>query len=397
MRPDAKTPWAGSSTRPVTLFAASLSLLLTACGAPGTTTFTGSFEDGGSTEGSVATFADATLTSPESRVGTPPDAAVPIDSPPTSTTPAHRRCGWIGPGDSQGAATFVANASYFDAIHPSWYRLANDSSSIATIAGEGDSSVLAAAAQNHVVMMPLVQAVGETAVLRGMLGSPQNQSTHIANLVALATSKGYDGLEIDYEGLWSSADRPSYEAFMSGLATAMHAAGKLVSVAAPAFPTPNPDSAYDYAFLDTTVDYVHMMVYDYHWLGGDHLGPVSPYGWADAVAAYAATMPNPKRFIFGVPVYGLGNGFACGLADCAATCGGSYATTTNHMQTCPYGTWAAGRSPNCVGSQGQVYFDDLASLEEKIQSAQAHGLGGVAHYAVGTEPPGFFDMVKKYF
>src|SRR5262245_66661780 len=53
-----------------------------------------------------------------------PDAATQPDAPPAG--PRHARCGWIGPGDSSGVQTFVANATYFDVVHPAWYAINSD-------------------------------------------------------------------------------------------------------------------------------------------------------------------------------------------------------------------------------------------------------------------------------
>jgi spore germination protein YaaH len=67
------------------------------------------------------------------------------------------------------------------------------------------------------------------------------------------------------------------------------------------------------------------------------------------------------------------------------------------MASCSFGTWTAGRSLNCNSANGMLYFDDAASLEQKVQSAKNRGLAGITYWNVGGEPAGFFDMVRKYF
>jgi len=50
-----------------------------------------------------------------------------------------------------------------------------------------------------------------------------------------------------------------------------------------------------------------------------------------------------------------------------------------------------------------VYFDDLASHEEKVAAAaNAAGLAGITYWTIGGEPdrPGpksFFEMIRSYF
>jgi spore germination protein YaaH len=66
------------------------------------------------------------------------------------------------------------------------------------------------------------------------------------------------------------------------------------------------------------------------------------------------------------------------------------------MLTCPLGHEEAGRTPNCVGPSGEVWFEDPASLSEKAAAAALHGLGGIGYWTVGSEPPGFFDAIRQH-
>jgi spore germination protein YaaH len=54
-------------------------------------------------------------------------------------------------------------------------------------------------------------------------------------------------------------------------------------------------------------------------------------------------------------------------------------------------------------SKGHLFFDDLASLEEKVVVAQNGGLGGITYWTIGGEPDqpsgplDFFQMVRSHF
>src|SRR5262249_15176007 len=198
------------------------------------------------------------------------------------------------------------------------------------------------------------------------MASTSTSSAHIQQLVALATTHHYAGLEIDYEGLWTGADRAPYTAFMQQLTAAMHAAGKQVSAAVPALTDTAVTNAWDYSVLSAELDVLHIMGYDFHWLGGDHPGPGTPLGWDQEGTAQAQATGRGQKFILGVPNYGVGGPYGgCAGSDCPATCTSTYATATNHMMMCPYGSWSAGRAPNCSTSGGILYFDDVTSTEEK--------------------------------
>jgi spore germination protein YaaH len=156
------------------------------------------------------------------------------------------------------------------------------------------------------------------------------------------------------------------------------------------------------------------MGYDFHYLGS-HPGPVAPLGWVKQVLAYINTIGGGTRsskFILGLPNYGLA-GSDSGTTtwfgnsmDSINLLGGSYATTTTHMDVCPMTngdtTMVSGRAPNGTSSKGHLYFDDIASHEEKVKAAQAAGLGGITYWTIGGEPdrPGpktFFEMVRGYY
>lgn len=312
----------------------------------------------------------------------------------------HTRCGWIGPADDAGAAQFAAHADWFSWVHPDWYAMGTDGVSLRTLTGADSPVVLQAAAAHGVRVAPMIAGADGSDVpisaMEAMLSDPTARAQHVQNIVQLATSHGYAGIDIDYEHMWTGADRPGFTAFIQELAAAMHAAGLQASMAIPALYQDDGNNAYDYVPLSGALDVLHVMAYDFHSIG-THAGPVSPLGWVDAVAAYAATTGHVERFILGMPNYGVTPTWYGTLSDCATVCGPGYATTTDHMATCPFGNFAAGRAPNCTSPNGDLFFDDLGSLEEKVQVARSRGLRGVTYWTIGGEPPGFFEMVRTYY
>jgi spore germination protein YaaH len=214
---------------------------------------------------------------------------------------AHARCGWLGADDTAGYAAFAAHASFFDVVHPDWYKLdPNDLVSVDALTGEGDRTVLDAAVANGVAVWPLVAGVDYdpqgVPYVRTMLSDPAKIAAHVKDLVGLAVAKGYPGLDIDYEHLWLASDRAPYESFIAQLSSAMHAAGKLVSIALPPLSDDAAGSAWKFADLAGPLDVLHIMGYDFHTIG-THSGPLAPLGWIDAVNAHAAATGHPEKFL----------------------------------------------------------------------------------------------------
>ena len=165
--------------------------------------------------------------------------------------------------------------------------------------------------------------------------------------------------------------------------------------------------------LSSVADQLHVMGYDYHYLGS-HPGPVAPLGWIQKVLAYIDTVGGGGRagkFILGLPNYGLA-GDDSGVTtwfgssmDSINLVGGSYDVTTTHMSVCPFTngeTIAPGRAPNAMSSKGHLYFDDLASHEEKVAAAQRgrarrHHLLDHRRRARSAGARSFFEMIRSYF
>jgi chitinase len=310
---------------------------------------------------------------------------------------AHSHCGWIGADTfDAGKASFLAQPDYFDAVHPKWATL-NSDGSIRILAMADDAEIMAAAKAHNVKLMPLID-YDDKSYLYAAIGTAAGVQAHAQALTDMVMSHGYDGVDLDYEHLWSASDRAPYEALISAVTQLLHAQGKEVSLSLPAMDQDHADSAYDYTFLQANVDALHLMGYDYHYLGGDHLGPLAPKGWISDVVTHVQSLGAPEKYVLGIANYGIGNDWYASAKDTASRCnGGSYSSQTDHMTVCSYGHQEAGLAPHCTTAQGDAWFEDTGSMAEKAALAQAHGLGGVSLWTIGDEPAGFFDAIKKVF
>lgn len=333
----------------------------------------------------------------------------------------HRFCGWLQatgyvPLDQDpGYTRFVAHAADFDAVHPMWYALSS-TTTFKPSYGEGSPLVLAntTVGGKRTLLIPTIAAAdgAQPGWASQMVHDATLRAQHEAAIVQLVTSKHYDGIDLDYEHL-PDADRAAFSQFAAELGAQLHAQGKTLSFAVGALTTAS-WSHWDYEKLAVAADQLHVMGYDYHYLGS-HPGPVAPLGWIQQVLAYIGTIGGGARagkFILGLPNYGLAGsdgattGWFGSSMDSIALAGPGYATTTNHMASCPLANGLAvapGRTPNVAAtSKGHLFFDDLASHEEKVAAAAAAHLGGITYWTIGGEPdrPGartFFQMVRAYF
>jgi hypothetical protein len=187
------------------------------------------------------------------------------------------------------------------------------------------SSVATARHQGLKVIPTVTDGAGKGG-MAAILADPVARAAHIANLVALAVgdggSGGYDGIDLDYEtfaftdgsATWATT-MPLWVEFVSELATALHAQGKLLTITIPpvwnatAPPTGNTTKDYWVYAQDQIlpfVDRVRLMVYDF---SPGTPSATAPISWVQQVVAYSdsvadATKQPRSKFELGVPAYG---------------------------------------------------------------------------------------------
>ncbi|MFZ4720912.1 MAG: glycosyl hydrolase family 18 protein [Ilumatobacteraceae bacterium] len=140
---------------------------------------------------------------------------------------------------------------------------------------------------------------------------PAKVTAHAQAIADLVKAKGYDGIDIDYEFVWSvpKSDWPTlrtrWVAFVKLLAGKLHAQGKILSVTVP--PVWNSGSSgywvYDQPAIAPHVDRLRLMVYDW---SISNPGNIAPSYWVNSVISYStdtAKVP-PKKLQLGVPTYG---------------------------------------------------------------------------------------------
>ena len=276
-------------------------LLLAACAA----LVTAGCGGGGATPASSAA-AGTTGTSPHRRGRRRHGGRHPRRAPTAPSAPhaQHKRCGWIGADTfAAGKASFLANPDYYDAIHPKWGTL-NPDGSVRVLSMADDADIMSTAKSHSIKVIPLIDA-DDVSYIRNVMSSPAAIAQHAQMMTDLVVQHGCDGVELDYEHLWTAADRAPYVALVKAVAASLHAQHKLLTLALPAMDVDHPDSAYDYAQIQNDVDVLHLMGYDFHYFGGDHLGPLAPKGWINDVVTRVQSLGHPEKYTLGLANYGI--------------------------------------------------------------------------------------------
>lgn len=231
-----------------------------------------------------------------------------------------------------------------------------------------------------------------------ILHAPGVMSRTVAAITALVTQQDYAGVDIDFEGM-HAADRQAFSTFITDLAAALHARGKILSVAVFAKTTDvgygGQNVAQDYAAIGRAADQVRLMTYDYHWTTSPP-GPIAPVGWVRDVLAYAKTQIPLSKIILGIPLYGydwVGNNGSNLTWQQAIQLAAAHRAAI-HYDSASQSPWFS--YTDSSGRAHQVWFEDPQSSAAKFAVAKDEGVGGVFLWMYGDEAPGTWSLLHRY-
>ncbi len=199
-------------------------------------------------------------------------------------------------------ADLQAHAGAIGVVYPTYFECSPGGE----VVGAADAEVDVYAAAHGLVEMPRFSCQNGAFVHR-ILTQPALRARVFARLVVLADDPSYAGLNLDLEND-GARDRDVLSAFVAALAARLHAEGRrlavdVVGVTREAVPRPA-TGFYDDRALATAADTVFVMAWGPHWEGSVP-GPIAPLSFVRGVARYVASLPHARRFVLGVPMYGL--------------------------------------------------------------------------------------------
>lgn len=324
---------------------------------------------------------------------------------------------------AESMAAYTQNADLFADISPFWHDTAQDGARSVRIINH-----LSAAERR--VQLARLRAAGKPIIpsitdgtgglfMTGVLSNRATRAIHVKQLVDLVMTNGYDGIDLDYEQFafadgessWG-ATRVRWGAFVTELATALHARGKLLTAAVPTAAY----WVYDFPTLGRVLDRVRVMTYD--WSVSDP-GPIAPINWVGRETDRMVAMIPAGKLFMGVPTYGRdwvrrdSNGNAivtdrAGRATTLAACPAGYSTkkrvieaSETYSEARKYGAtpWRDPQSGELTFRYGRTYSAggkwctihhvvwgaDATTVLARTDAVLARGVAGIAVWTVGGE------------
>ena len=290
--------------------------------------------------------------------------------------------------------TLTANADLIREVNFFWYELGGDGQ---IVGGVKSKLALDTARDLGLRVVPSVvnRGFSRDAVLAA-IGTSDARRAHINAILGLVRNNGYDGIDIDYESL-SAEDREIFTLFVEELAAALHAEGKLLSIAVHAKTddagTWGGPAAQDWPRLGAAVDAFKIMTYDYHY-GTSEAGPIAPNTWINEVLAYAATVVPPAKTYAGIHFYGYewvgSSGTGIEWREAVKTARQQAVTPQRDESGEAWFTYDDGRFT--------VYYADAENLRVKLAAINAAhpDIAGIAIWRLGGEDPENWKAIRAW-
>lgn len=240
-----------------------------------------------------------------------------------------------------------------------------------------------------------------------LLTDPATQRKHIDALLKVVQDQGFDGIDIDYEGL-GAENRDLFSEFTRNLTSQFHAAGKRVSITVEARIANR--QPMDWHALSQIADELRIMAYNYHSRQTNTPGPISPLGWLKEILDYTSQNVDSSKLVIGLGNYGYdwqkpdqdgqpwqGTGISFDQAMAIAQQKNIPIVRANgiddrgyDMGSIPTFTY---QDPN--GHQHAVWFEDNASLQAKLTLISQYRTKAVIFWSVGLGDQKFWQSSQQ--
>ena len=293
-----------------------------------------------------------------------------------------------------GRQEVLSLGRYFTYLTPFTYAIKEDG----TITTMNDEAILGAARERHVSpLLVLTNYSGgkfNSDLVATILQNPSLQDTLFTNILKTIKSKGYTGLNIDFEYVHPN-DRENYNEFLRRVVARLHPEGLTVSTAlAPKITAGQTGllyEAHDYPAHGEIVDFVVLMTYEWGWAGGKPWA-IAPINEVRRVLDYAVTAIPANKILMGTPLYGrdwkipwVQGTFARTVSPQEAVhLAAKYGVAIQYDETYQSPFF---RYTDEGGQKHEVWFEDARSMQAKFDTVKQYGLRGVSYWVLGNPFP----------
>lgn len=271
-----------------------------------------------------------------------------------------------------------------------------------------DDAIVAASTEEGISMLMSISNAGgpgfDPEKARIIISSIPIQDVLFNNMLEVMESKGYDGVNINFEMLYPE-DRQLYNDFLRRAVAFFHQYGYPVSTALVPktydMTTGKWWGAHDYKAQGEILDFVVVMTYDWG-CGACPPMAIAPVNEMIKVLDYAVTAIPRDKILMGVPFYGFDwelpfeTGDMGRLVDytSALQLAAQYGSHIEFdvLSQVPYFNYF---TPE--GTKHVVWFDDARSFRAKYNLVDRYNLKGVSYWVLGLDAPQNWVVLRNMF
>ena len=282
-------------------------------------------------------------------------------------------------------------------ISPTWYFLQNNEGDIESFA---DASYVEAAHAKGMQVWALISNFSEDVNTSTLLASRAARQKVQNYLVSQAQELGFDGINIDFEGIAQEAGY-AYVQFMRELSILCRKSGIVLSVDVP---VPMDFSKhYNRKELGTVCDYVIMMGYDEHYAGSDLVGSVASMEFERTGIENSLTEVSKEKLISAIPFYTrlwytqtAEDGSTSVTSEALGMESAQQKLTENGVTSTydeateqQYAEWTDAEGRFC-----QVWLENQDSVTKRASLVKEYELGGIAEWVLGNQQDWVWEIIS---
>ena len=281
--------------------------------------------------------------------------------------------------------SLMENVSGVNVLAPTWFSIVD---SEGTVESRANQEYVDRAHANGMQIWALVENINSEVKLDNarLLNTTSSRNRIIQTLIEQALAYGIDGLNVDLEGLPSSAGS-GYIQFIRELSVECRKNGLILSVDnyVPSAWTTH----YQRDKQAEVIDYLVIMAYDEHY-NGSEAGSTASFPFVENGIANTIAQGVPAdRIICAVPFYSrIWHGDGSSVSSETISMPNMQAYIAEHELT---PVWEDDIAQNYVeytdeeGTLNRIWVEDASSLQAKIDVIRNYSLAGVAGWKLGME------------
>ena len=297
------------------------------------------------------------------------------------------------PAASVFPADKLTDAKPVNVISPTWFSVTDPSGTMRSFASK---DYVRAAHARGIEVWACVKDTDSELDRHALLSNSTNRAALIDGLAEAAETYGFDGINLDFE-LVSVADGAHFTQFLRELSIVCRREGLVFSVDNY---VPRAHSAhYNRPVQGEVADYVIIMGYDEHWSGSESAGPVASLEFVRSGIERTLEAVPERKTINALPFYTrIWETGPNGLDSRALGMSGAADWASSHGLT---PVWDESTGLDYAGYETggilyQVWLENKASIEAKLEVMKTHSLGGVAAWRLGLETPDIWQSIEHY-